>query len=130
MANTHTSLFLPEEHKVISTWLDVEPAEELSADLTIEKALSELNLLVPTVVIHFTQAWNPALEAQASARAHRRGQTQPVHIYRLYYEDTVERVMIERSSWRRDLANEAVPVSTRDELDLERIMHLQPQVPQ
>ena len=57
MANTHTSLFLPEEHKVISTWLDVEPAEELSADLTIEKALSDLNLLVPTVSVRSTVDW-------------------------------------------------------------------------
>lgn len=77
-----------------------------------------LNITAATVVIHFTQAWNPALEAQASARAHRRGQTLPVQIYRLFYEDTVERVMVDRSSWRRELANEAVPISTRDEADL------------
>ena len=57
MANTHTSLFLPEEHKVISTWLDVEPAEELFANLTIEKALSDLNLLVPTVSVRSTVDW-------------------------------------------------------------------------
>jgi SNF2 family DNA or RNA helicase len=77
-----------------------------------------LNITAATVVIHFTQAWNPALEAQASARAHRRGQTQPVQIYRLFYEDTVERVMVDRSAWRRELGNEAVPISTRDEADL------------
>ena len=57
MANTHTSLFLPEEHKVISTWLNVEPAEELSADLTIEKALFDLDLLVPTVSVRSTVDW-------------------------------------------------------------------------
>ena len=33
-----------------------------------------LNITAATVVIHFTLAWNPALELQASARAHRRGQ--------------------------------------------------------
>lgn len=85
-----------------------------------------LNITAATIVIHFTQAWNPALEAQASARAHRRGQTEPVRIYRLFYEDTVERVMIDRSQWRREMGNEAVPVSTRDESDLRRALALRP----
>ena len=57
MANTHTSLFLPEEHKVISEWLDVESAEDLSADLTLEKALYNLDLLVPTVSVRSTVDW-------------------------------------------------------------------------
>lgn len=81
-----------------------------------------LNITAATVVIHYTQAWNPAIEAQASARAHRRGQTEPVTIYRLFYEDTVERVMIDRSEWRRDLGNDAVPISTRDQTDLRRAL--------
>lgn len=86
-----------------------------------------LNITAATIVIHFTQAWNPALEAQASARAHRRGQTEPVYVYRLFYEDTVERVMIDRSEWRRQLGNEAVPVSTRDADDLKRALSLRPE---
>lgn len=85
-----------------------------------------LNITAATVVIHFTQAWNPALEAQASARAHRRGQTEPVTVYRLFYEDTVERVMIDRSARRRELGNEAVPVSTRESDDLRRALTLRP----
>ena len=85
-----------------------------------------LNITAATIVIHFTQAWNPALEAQASARAYRRGQTEPVYIYRLFYEDTVERVMIDRSEWRRELGNEAVPISTRDSDDLRRALSLNP----
>lgn len=85
-----------------------------------------LNIPAATVVIHYTQAWNPALEAQASARAHRRGQTEPVYIYRLFFEGTVERVMIDRAAWRRELGNEAVPVSTRDREDLERALSIRP----
>jgi SNF2 family DNA or RNA helicase len=85
-----------------------------------------LNITAATVVIHYTQVWNPALEAQASARAHRRGQTEPVYVYRLYYEDTVERVMIDRTQWRRKMGNEAVPVSTRDTDDLRRALELVP----
>ena len=40
MADQHTSLFLPEEHRIISDWLDVEPAETLPDDLTLEIALA------------------------------------------------------------------------------------------
>lgn len=85
-----------------------------------------LNITAATVVIHFTPVWNPALEAQASARAHRRGQTQPVYIYRLYYTDTVEAVMIERSTWKSELANESIPVSTRDRDDMKKALEIAP----
>lgn len=86
-----------------------------------------LNITAATVVIHFTPVWNPALEAQASARAHRRGQTQAVTIYRLFYKDTVEEVMIERSHWKSELANESVPVSSRDLADLKRALEISPE---
>ncbi|WP_299648394.1 DEAD/DEAH box helicase [uncultured Tateyamaria sp.] len=85
-----------------------------------------LNITAATVVIHFTPVWNPALEAQASARAHRRGQTKPVTVYRLFYVDTVEEVMIDRSTWKGELANETVPVSTRDAEDLKRALEILP----
>ncbi|MEP1963231.1 DEAD/DEAH box helicase [Tateyamaria sp.] len=85
-----------------------------------------LNITAATVVIHYTQVWNPALEAQASARAHRRGQTEPVTVYRLYYEDTVEEVMIERSKWKRELGNEATPITTRNASDLKRALAITP----
>ena len=85
-----------------------------------------LNITAATVVIHFTPVWNPAVEAQASARAHRRGQTQPVTVFRLYYKDTVEEVMIERSLWKSDLANESVPISSRNGKDLHRALEIAP----
>jgi SNF2 family DNA or RNA helicase len=88
-----------------------------------------LNITAATVVIHFTPVWNPAVEAQASARAHRRGQTEPVTIYRLFYKDTVEEVMIDRSAWKADLANETVPVSSRDAEDLRRALEISPTRP-
>jgi SNF2 family DNA or RNA helicase len=85
-----------------------------------------LNITAATVVIHFTPVWNPALEAQASARAHRRGQTQPVTVFRLFYKDTVEEVMIDRALWKSDLANESVPISSRDSTDLKRALEIGP----
>lgn len=85
-----------------------------------------LNITAATVVIHYTPVWNPALEAQASARAHRRGQTEPVTVYRLFYRDTVEEVMIDRAGWKSELANETVPVSSRDADDLKRALEITP----
>jgi SNF2 family DNA or RNA helicase len=85
-----------------------------------------LNITAATVVIHYTPVWNPAIEDQASARAHRRGQTLPVTVYRLFYEDTVERVMLDRSQWKQQLGNEITPVSTRDGEDLRRALSIEP----
>ena len=94
--------------------------------LNPKAAGSGLNITAATVVIHFTPVWNPAVEAQASARAHRRGQTEPVTIYRMFYVDTVEQVMLDRFFWKSDLANESVPVSTRDADDLKRALEIMP----
>lgn len=87
---------------------------------------SGLNITAATVVIHYTQVWNPALELQASARAHRRGQTQPVTVYHMFYVDTVEEVMMERAQRRRELGAEAVPTSGQDDVDLRKAMSLSP----
>ncbi|MFT4954900.1 MAG: SNF2 family DNA or RNA helicase [Brevundimonas sp.] len=85
-----------------------------------------LNITAATVVIHFTQVWNPALELQASARAHRRGQTEPVTVYHMYYVDTVEEVMMERARRRREMGAEAVPPSGQEREDLQRALSLRP----
>jgi SNF2 family DNA or RNA helicase len=85
-----------------------------------------LNITAATVVIHFTPVWNPALEAQASARAHRRGQTEPVTVYRLFYRNTVEEVMLDRSIWKNTLANESIPIASRDAADIRRALEIQP----
>ena len=116
----------PQEDR--QTIIDVFAAHEGPACLVLnpKAAGAGLNITAATVVIHFTPVWNPALEAQASARAHRRGQTDPVTVYRLFYLDTVEEVMIDRSAWKNDLANETVPVSTRDADDLKRALEIMP----
>jgi superfamily II DNA or RNA helicase len=43
-------------------------------------------------VIHYGRWWNPAIEAQATDRAHRRGQTKPVHVYLPLLHDPTGRV--------------------------------------
>jgi SNF2 family DNA or RNA helicase len=85
-----------------------------------------LNITAATIVIHYTQNWNPAMEMQASARAHRRGQKNPVTIYRLYYKGTVEETMVDRSEWKRGLGTLAVPVSSREQADLSRALAISP----
>lgn len=49
-----------------------------------------LNLTRADTVIHFDPWWNAAAEEQASDRAHRIGQTQPVFVYKLIAENTIE----------------------------------------
>ncbi len=54
-----------------------------------------LNLTAADTVIHYDPWWNPAVEAQATDRAHRLGQTQKITVYRLICEGTVEERMVE-----------------------------------
>ena len=76
-----------------------------------------LNITAATHVIHYTPEWNPALEDQASARAHRRGQTQVVRVFRLFYINTVEAVMNDRMASKRGLSDTAV-VGTAGEVEV------------
>jgi SNF2 family DNA or RNA helicase len=85
-----------------------------------------LNITAATIVVHYTQNWNPALEMQASARAHRRGQEMPVTVYRLFYENTVEETMIARCEWRANIADIAVAISNRENQDREAALTSSP----
>jgi len=50
--------------------------------------------------------WNPAVEDQASDRAHRIGQTRPVTIYRMVAQGTIEEQIVELHRDKRDLADQ------------------------
>lgn len=69
---------------------------------------SGLNITAANHVIHYNPEWNPALEDQASARAHRRGQTRPVTVHRMIFAGTVEEVMDERLMRKRSVAENAI----------------------
>jgi SNF2 family DNA or RNA helicase len=64
-----------------------------------------LNLTAADYVIHLDPWWNPAVEDQASDRAHRMGQTRPVTIYRLVTQDTIEEKILALHAEKRDLAD-------------------------
>jgi SNF2 family DNA or RNA helicase len=65
-----------------------------------------LNLTAADYVIHLDPWWNPAVEDQASDRAHRIGQQRPVTIYRLVAENTIEEKIIQLHNRKRDLAEQ------------------------
>lgn len=64
-----------------------------------------LNLTAADYVIHMDPWWNPAVEDQASDRAHRIGQQRPVTIYRLVAKDTIEDKIVSLHHHKRDLAD-------------------------
>jgi superfamily II DNA or RNA helicase len=86
-----------------------------------------LNLTGADCVIHLDPWWNPAAEAQATDRAHRIGQSRPVHVYRLVARDTVEEAILGLQERKRALLEGALDgesalarALTRE--DLERLL--------
>lgn len=64
-----------------------------------------LNLTSADTVIHYDPWWNPAVEEQASDRAHRIGQTKSVFVYKLIAADTVEERILELQERKAALAS-------------------------
>ncbi|MFZ3567354.1 DEAD/DEAH box helicase [Streptomyces sp. BH097] len=73
--------------------------------LSLKAAGTGLNLTRAGHVIHFDRWWNPAVEEQATDRAYRIGQTQPVQVHRLITEGTVEDRIAELLATKRALAD-------------------------
>ncbi len=67
-----------------------------------------LNLTAADYVIHVDPWWNPAVEAQATDRAHRIGQTRPVFVYKLIARDTVEEKIIKLQEQKRAIAAQVI----------------------
>ncbi len=86
-----------------------------------------LNLTAADYVIHMDPWWNPAVEDQASDRAHRIGQVRPVTIYRMVARGTIEDKIVELHHHKRDLADSLLEgadmegkISTEELLELIR----------
>ncbi|WP_329178117.1 DEAD/DEAH box helicase [Streptomyces decoyicus] len=73
--------------------------------LSLKAAGTGLNLTRAGHVIHYDRWWNPAVEEQATDRAYRIGQTQPVQVHRLIAEGTVEDNIAQLLSAKRMLAD-------------------------
>ncbi|MDB4413438.1 DEAD/DEAH box helicase [Pirellulaceae bacterium] len=84
-----------------------------------------LNLTAADYVIHMDPWWNPAVEDQATDRAHRIGQLRPVNVYRFITKGTIEEKIVDLHQSKRDLAdsllsesNIATKLSTDDLIKL------------
>ncbi|MEK0098897.1 DEAD/DEAH box helicase, partial [Streptomyces sp. A475] len=73
--------------------------------LSLKAAGTGLNLTRAGHVVHFDRWWNPAVEEQATDRAYRIGQTQPVQVHRLITEGTVEDRIAEMLAAKKALAD-------------------------
>lgn len=86
-----------------------------------------LNLTAADTVIHYDPWWNPAVENQATDRAHRIGQDKPVFVYKLIVEGSVEEKIMAMQQRKAELAAgildgaEATVASTLESSDLQAL---------
>ena len=105
-----------EEDKIRYEYLDgsttdrVERIDRFQSDPTVTAFLislkaggSGLNLTAADTVIHFDPWWNPAVEDQASDRAHRIGQSKVVTVYRLVAANTIEEKILLLKQKKKEL---------------------------
>ncbi len=76
--------------------------------LSLKAGGTGLNLTCADYVVHLDPWWNPAVEDQATDRAHRIGQTRPVVSMRLIAEDTVEERILALQDRKRELVDAAL----------------------
>ncbi|MCB9665824.1 MAG: DEAD/DEAH box helicase [Alphaproteobacteria bacterium] len=82
-----------------------------------------LNITAANHVIHYTREWNPAIEAQATDRAYRIGQTRDVHVYLPIVHDeaftTVEQTLAQLLASKETLRHDFVRPSANLEIGIE-----------
>jgi SNF2 family DNA or RNA helicase len=87
--------------------------------ITTNAGSTGLNLQAANTVINCDLPWNPAVLDQRIARAHRMGQRQPVQVYLLVTEQTIEESLLNTLSAKKDLALAALDIdSDVDEVSL------------
>lgn len=91
--------------------------------ISLKAGGSGINLTRATEVIHLDPWWNPAVEDQASDRAHRIGQTQTVTVIRLIAEDSIETQILKLQEEKRKIATDLLSDSV-SKLSLEDITQL------
>lgn len=90
-----------------------------------------LNLTAADAVIHYDPWWNPAVELQAVDRAHRLGREEPIFVYKLLCDDTIEEKIEAMKFHKSDLADAmlsgaAVPLARLSEIDIQKLFDLPP----
>ncbi|KZX02382.1 hypothetical protein JL49_00085 [Pseudoalteromonas luteoviolacea] len=93
--------------------------------ISLKAGGSGLNLTAADYVIHMDPWWNPAVEAQASDRAHRIGQSRPVTVYRMIASNTIEEKILAMHNQKRDLAQQVLSGSdTTQKLSVKEVLEL------
>ncbi|CQR60880.1 DEAD/DEAH box helicase [Streptomyces leeuwenhoekii] len=98
----HGGTPVPERERMVDRF---QAGENPVLVLSLKAAGTGLNLTRAGHVVHFDRWWNPAVEEQATDRAYRIGQTQPVQVHRLITEGTVEDRIAEMLESKRALAD-------------------------
>ena len=62
-----------------------------------------LNLTAASIVVHFDPWWNPAVENQATDRAYRMGQSEPVSVIKLITQNSIEERILKLQTTKQDL---------------------------
>jgi len=84
-----------------------------------------LNLTAADYVVHLDPWWNPAVEQQASDRAHRIGQTRPVTIYKLVLAGSIEEKVLSLHAAKRELIGSVLDgAATAAPIDAEALLAL------
>ncbi|MBE7412291.1 MAG: DEAD/DEAH box helicase [Leptospiraceae bacterium] len=71
--------------------------------ISLKAGGTALTLHRADTVMHLDPWWNPAIERQASDRAHRIGQKKKVFVYKLYSEDSIEEKVLELQRKKKDI---------------------------
>lgn len=83
-----------------------------------------LNITSANHVVHYSRQWNPALEAQATARAYRNGQAKNVNVYYLYYAQSIEETIHNRIFLKQDVASNLIRATTEYQSEEQMIIDL------
>ena len=85
-----------------------------------------LNLTEADVVIHYDPWWNPAIEDQATSRAHRIGQTRIVSSYKLITKGSIEEKILKLQEKKRNLFKTMIDENTElaDSLSWDEVQEL------
>ena len=106
---SYARLGLVKEINIVVNRFQNEPTDRIFI-LSLKAAGTGLNLTAATHVIHYDLWWNPAVEAQATDRAYRIGQTANVQVHRFITKGTFEERIDDMIQNKRHLADITVSV--------------------
>ncbi|MER7012067.1 DEAD/DEAH box helicase [Saccharopolyspora sp. NPDC000359] len=103
----HGGLSTARRQAMVDAFQDDDTAAPLLV-ISLKAGGTGLNLTRATHVLHYDRWWNPAVEDQATDRAHRIGQSRRVHVHKLVAHGTLEERIAELLEHKRALADSVV----------------------